>query len=48
MEKLNRNNADIKKILNKKVAIVCDSKEKELDFRKWTKLYVNAVDEDYV
>ena len=48
MEKLNRNNADIKKILNKKVAIVCDSKEKELDFRKWTKQYVNAVDEDYV
>ena len=48
MEKLNRNNADIKKILNKKVAIVCDSKEKELDFRKWAKQYVNAVDEDYV
>ena len=48
MKKLNRNNADIKKILNKKVAIVCDSKEKELDFRKWTKQYVNAVDEDYV
>ena len=48
MKKLNRNNANIKKILNKKVAIVCDSKEKELDFRKWTKQYVNAVDEDYV
>ena len=48
MEKLNRNNADIKKILNKKVAIVCDSKEKELDFRKWVKQYINAVDEDYV
>ena len=48
MEKLNRNNADIKKILNKKVAIVCNSKEKELDFRKWAKQYVNAVDEDYV
>ena len=48
MEKLNRNNADIKKILNKKVAVVCDSKEKELDFRKWAKQYVNAVDEDYV
>ena len=48
MEKLNRNNANIKKILNKKVAIVCDSKEKELDFRKWAKQYVNAVDEDYV
>ena len=48
MKKLNRNNADIKKILNKKVAVVCDSKEKELDFRKWAKQYVNAVDEDYV
>ena len=46
--KLNRNNANIKKILNKKVAIVCDSKEKELDFRKWAKQYVNAIDEDYV
>ena len=32
---LNRNNADIDNILDKKVAIVCDSKEKELDFRKW-------------
>ena len=48
MKKLNRNNANIKKILNKKVAIVCDSKEKELDFRKWAKQYINAVDEDYV
>ena len=48
MEKLNRNNADIKKILNKKVAVVCDSKEKELDFRKWAKQYINAVDEDWV
>ena len=48
MKKLNRNNANIKKILNKKVAIVCGSKEKELDFRKWAKQYVNAVDEDYV
>ena len=48
MKKLNRNNADIKKILNKKVAIVCDSKEKELDFRKWAKQYIDAVDEDYV
>ena len=48
MKKLNRYNADIKKILNKKVAIVCDSKEKELDFRKWAKQYINAVDEDYV
>lgn len=47
MKKLNRNNADIKKILNKKVAVVCDSKEKELDFRKWAKQYVNTVDEDY-
>ena len=48
MKSLNRNNANIKKILNKKVAVVCDSKEKELDFRKWAKQYVNAVDEDYV
>ena len=48
MKKLNRNNADINEILNKKVAIVCDSKEKELDFRKWAKQYVNSVDEDYV
>ena len=48
MEKLNRNNANIKKILNKKVAVVCDSKEKELDFRKWVKQYINGVDEDYV
>lgn len=46
--KINRNNADIEKILNKKVAIVCDSKEKELDFRKWAKQYINDVDEDYV
>ena len=48
MKKLNRNNPNIKKILNKKVAIVCDSKEKELDFRKWAKQYINAIDEDYV
>ena len=48
MKKLNRNNADIKKILNKKVAIVWDSKEKELDFRKWAKQYVDCIDEDYV
>ena len=48
MKKLNRNNANIKKILNKKVAIVCDSKEKELDFRKWAKQYVDCIDEDYV
>ena len=47
MKKLNRNNANIKKILNKKVAIVCDSKEKELDFRRWANQYINAVDEDY-
>ena len=46
--KINRNNADIDNILDKKVAIVCDSKEKELDFRKWAKQYINAVDEDYV
>ena len=45
---LNRNNADIKKILNKKVAVVCDSKEKELDFRKWAKQYVQCIDDDYV
>ena len=48
MKKLNRNNANIKKILDKKVAVVCDSKEKELDFRKWAKQYVDCVDEDYV
>ena len=48
MKKLNRNNANIMKILNKKVAIVCDSKEKELDFRKWAKQYVDCIDEDYV
>ena len=48
MKKLNRNNADIKKILNKKVAVVCDSKEKELDFRKWAKQYVDCVDDEYV
>ena len=47
MKKLNRNNADIKKILNKKVAIVCPTKEKELDFRKWAKQYVNCVDDEY-
>ena len=29
------------------MAIVCGSKEKELDFRKWAKQYVNTVDEDY-
>ena len=48
MKKLNRNNADIKKILNKKVAVVCPTKEKELDFIKWAKQYVDCVDEDYV
>ena len=48
MEKLNRNNADINKMLNKKVAVICPTKEKELDFRKWAKQYVNAVDEDHV
>lgn len=48
MEKLNRNNADIENILDKKVAIVCNSKEKELDFRKWAKQYVQCIDEDYV
>ena len=48
MKKLNRNNADIDNILDKKVAIVCDSKEKELDFRRWAKQYINTVDEDYV
>ena len=47
MEKLNRNNADIKKILNKKVGVVCPTEEIELDFRKWAKQYVNAVDDKY-
>ena len=46
--KINRNNADIDNILDKKVAIVCDSKEKELDFRKWAKQYVQCIDDDYV
>ena len=41
--KLNRNNANINKILNKKVAVICDTKEKELDFRKWAKQYVDNV-----
>ena len=35
MEKLNRNNADINEILNKKVGVVCPTEEIELDFRKW-------------
>ena len=47
MEMLNRNNANIKKILNKKVAVVCPTKEKELDFRKWAKQYVDCVDDEY-
>ena len=46
--KINRNNADINKLVDKKVAIVCDSKEKELDFRKWAKQYVQCIDDDYV
>ena len=48
MKKLNRNNADINKMLNKKVAVICPTEEIELDFRKWAKQYVNAVDEDNV
>ena len=47
MKKLNRNNADINKILNKKVAIVCNSEEKELDFRRWANQYVQCIDDDY-
>ena len=47
MKKLNRNNADINEILNKKVGVVCPTEEKELDFRKWAKQYVNAVDDKY-
>ena len=45
--KLNRNNADINKILDKKVAIICDTEEKELDFKKWAKQYVSCVNADY-
>ena len=41
--KLNRNNADINNILDKKVAVICDTEEKELDFRKWAKQYVDNV-----
>ena len=41
--KLNRKNADINNILDKKVAIICDSEEKELDFRRWAKQYVDNV-----
>ena len=47
MKKLNRNNADINEILNKKVGVVCPTEEIELDFRKWAKQYVNAVDDKY-
>ena len=47
MEKLNRNNADINEILNKKVGVVCPTEEIELDFRKWAKQYVNAIDDKY-
>ena len=47
MKKLNRNNADINEILNKKVAVICDTEEIELDFRKWAKQYVNAVDDKF-
>ena len=45
--KINRNNADIDSILDKKVAIICDSKEKELDFRRWANQYVQWIDDDY-
>ena len=47
MEKLNRNNADINEILNKKVGVVCPTEEIELDFRKWAKQYINAVNDKY-
>lgn len=47
MRKLNRNNADINEILNKKVGVVCPTEEIELDFRKWAKQYVNAVNDKY-
>ena len=47
MKKLNRNNADINEILNKKVGVVCPTEEIELDFRKWAKQYVNAVNDKY-
>lgn len=47
MKKLNRNNADINEILNKKVGVVCPTEEIELDFRKWAKQYVCAVDDKY-
>lgn len=45
--KINKNNADIDNILDKKVAIMCDTEKKELDFRRWANQYVNTVDEDY-
>ena len=47
MKKLNRNNADINEILNKKVGVVCPTEEIELDFRKWAKQYVNAINDKY-
>ena len=37
MKKLNRNNADIEKIRDKKVAIRLVGKDTEVDFRKWLK-----------
>ena len=35
MEKLNRNNADIEKLRDKKVAVRLVGKDAEIDFRKW-------------
>lgn len=35
MEKLNRNNADIKKLRDKKVAVRLVGRDAEIDFRKW-------------
>ena len=37
MKKLNRNNADIEKIRDKKVAVRLVGKDAEIDFRKWLK-----------
>ena len=37
MEKLNRNNADIEKLRDKKVAVRLVGKDAEIDFRKWLK-----------
>ena len=37
MEKLNRNNADIENLRDKKVAVRLVGKDAEIDFRKWLK-----------